>query len=52
MNPFDLLKNAGQLKEQAKKIQDEIKNQLGPMVAGMKCRILFAKVPAAVKWLL
>ena len=25
MNPFDLLKNAGQLKEQAKKIQDEIK---------------------------
>ena len=26
MNPFDLLKNAGQLKEQAKKIQDEMQN--------------------------
>ena len=36
MNPFDLLKNAGQLKEQAKKIQDEMQNM----------------VPAAVKWLL
>ena len=26
MNIFDLLKNAGQLKEQAKKIQDEMQN--------------------------
>lgn len=25
MNPFEMLKNAGQIKEQAKKLQDEIK---------------------------